>query len=138
MRLSSIVSLVVVTASLALGGCAADAETANDGTQPNVALSDKDKVIAPEEQDRLNDARAIGQIKDLYENPAENTKARDVEKYKTGVVDPRLDVQPGVFGLPPNEKIGAVPVTFGDLNLLQQNIRLEEGFTPYSHQPKDP
>lgn len=136
MRLSSIVSLVVVTASLALGGCAADAETGTDGTQPNVALSDKDKVLAPEEQDRLNDARAIGQIKDLYENPADATKARDVEKYKTGVVDPRLDAQPGVFGLPPNEKIGSVPVTFGDVNILEENIRVEQGFTPYSKKPK--
>jgi len=134
MRLSSIVSLLVVTASLALGGCAAEAETAGDERNPAVVpLSDKDKVVAPEEQDRLNDARQVGQIADLYENPSDATKARDVGSYKGGAADPRIDVTPSPFGQLPQEKIGAVPPTFRPFNVLENSIELEQGFTPYGN-----
>jgi hypothetical protein len=75
MRLSSIVSLVVVTASLALGGCAADAEPATGGTdQPNVALSDPN-APAVEGRDRTGDVGYVQKISDGWANPLEPAQA---------------------------------------------------------------
>jgi hypothetical protein len=134
MRLSSIVSILVVTASFALGGCAADAEP-SDGTGGNVALSDKTKVTEPDNS-RLDDTRQLGTIGDQYANPTDETKARLVEKVSTGVANPRLEIQPSGFGAVPSEKLGATPITFAPVNRLEQAIELEPGYLPYSHHPK--
>ena len=139
MRLSSIVYLLVVTASFALGGCAADAEP-SDGSaasQPNVALSDKNKVIEPVDQSRTSDVSQIGKVTDLYANPSDETRVRDVEKWATGTANPRIDVSPSGFGAVPSEKLGASPLTFQPYNQLEQGIELEPGYLPYSHRPKD-
>ncbi|MDB4936766.1 MAG: hypothetical protein JWP87_3738 [Labilithrix sp.] len=82
MRLSSIVSLVVVTASLALGGCAADAEPATGGTdQPNVALSDPNAPLPG--RDRTGDVGYVQKISDGYANPLETA-------------EPHMQGQPGL------------------------------------------
>ncbi len=104
MRFSSLVSLVVVTASLALGGCAADAETA----------STEDKVTHGGELDtsRTRDVRAINQRSD--ERPsvfADATRARKIETHGSGAVDPRLD---------------ALPPVFGDVQLLGNKVAVED------------
>jgi hypothetical protein len=134
MRLSSIVSLVVVSASLALGGCAADAED-GDTKSPNVALSDKTRVQEPDNS-RLEDTRQLGTIAEQYANPTDETKARLVEKYGSGTSNPRIEIQPSGFGAVPSEKLGAVPITFQPVNQLEQAIELEPGYLPYSHIPK--
>lgn len=138
MRLSSIVSLLVVTASFALGGCAADAEPSDgSASQPNVALSDKNKVIEPVDQSRTADVTQVGKVSDLYANPSDETRVRDVEKWATGTANPRIDVSPSGFGAVPTEKLGASPLTFQPYNQLEQGIDLEQGYLPYSHRPKD-
>lgn len=91
MRFSSLVSLVVVTASLALGGCAADAETASTG----------DNVTKGGELDnsRIRDVRAINQRSDEAPSAfADATRARKIETHGSGAVDPRLDALPPAFG----------------------------------------
>lgn len=136
MRLSSIVSLVVVTASLALGGCAAEAEPTGEGeTNPNVALQAPSVEVV--KNDRTADARQVGQFGELFEHPTDSTKARIVVQYKGGQVDPRIDVSPSPFGQVPGEKLGALPPTFDPPSQLEQAIGVEEGFLPYSHHPKD-
>lgn len=138
MRLSSIVSLLVVTASFALGGCAADAEPSDgSASQPNVALSDKIKVIEPVDESRTSDVDQVGKVSDLYANPSDETKVRDVEKWATGTANPRIDVSPSGFGAVPSEKLGASPLTFQPYNQLEQGVELEQGYLPYSHRPKD-
>jgi hypothetical protein len=70
MRLSSIAAFVVVAASLALGGCAADAEPATGGTeQPNVALSDPNAPAV--ERDRTGDVGYIAKYSEGYADPLE-------------------------------------------------------------------
>ncbi len=135
MRLSSIVSLLVVTASFALGGCAADAEPSDGSTQPNVALSDKNKVVNPIDESRTSDVSQIGKRADLFANPSDETRARDVEKWKTGTANPRIDVSPSGFAAVPTKKLDAVPMTFQPYNQLEQGIDLEPGYLPYSHRP---
>lgn len=137
MRLSSIVSLVVVSASLALGGCAADAENGDDTTQPNVALSDKDKVAVEADTSRTDDARQIGKVSDLYANPSDAAKARLTETYKGGQVDPRIEVQPSVFSQVPSEKLGQFPSAFRPVNPLESGLEAEQEFLPYSGKKKD-
>ena len=131
MRLSSIVSILVVTASFALGGCAADAEP-GPAPNPNVALSDKTRVQEPTDESRLEDTRQVGNIYDEYEHSTDETKARLVEKYGSGVSNPRLEVQPSGFGAVPAEKLGATPITFAPVNQLEQAIEVEPGYLPYS------
>jgi len=136
MRLSSIVSLVVVTASLALGGCAADAEPGTDGTQPNVALSEKnDDVVAPAERDRLNDLTQVGQIKDL-KGEFDFDKASPISVKPEG--DPRFQPLPSVLERIPVDKLTAQPPQFAEENdLLVKGAVLEPGFTPYGKKKKD-
>ena len=133
MRLSSIVSLLVVTASFALGGCAADAEP-SDSNQPNVALSDKNKVVEPDDS-RLEDTRQIGNIADQYQHPTDETQARLVEKWSSGTANPRIEVQPSGFGAVPSTKLGATPLSFRPVNILEESVKLEPGYLPYSHRP---
>jgi hypothetical protein len=136
MRLSSLVSLVVVTASLALGGCAADAEPTSGGTDlPNVALSDPNATV--DRQGRVNDVRYTGKVSDEWAQPTDETRVRQVETHTGGVADPRIDVVPSVFGQPPSEKIGVTPPTFRPVNPLELGVRAETGYQPYSHTKKD-
>lgn len=62
MRLSFLVSVFALT-SVALAGCAADAEPTGSESEPNVALIEPTAPVAP--IDRTNDARQIGTISDL-------------------------------------------------------------------------
>ena len=94
MRFSSIVSLVVVTASLALGGCAADAEPDATKADDNVAHEGEGDVV-----DRTDDTQFVGKYSE--ENHAfltDEARARIIETYNGGAVDPRIDAHPPVFG----------------------------------------
>lgn len=130
MRLSSIVSVLVVTASFALGGCAADAEpTGTD--QPNVALTDKNAPAI--DNDRTGDVAQNAKLTDQYAHPLDETRARQVESWSGGQADPRIDVVPSGFNAVPSEKIGMVPPSFHEVNQLETGIHVEPGLTPYSH-----
>ena len=130
MRLSSIVSVLVVTASFALGGCAADSEpTGTD--QPNVALSNPNAPAL--ETDRTADVGQTGKVTDLYAHPLDETRARQVESWSGGQADPRIDIVPSGFNAVPAGKIGTTPPVFHEVNALEIGARLEEGLTPYSN-----
>jgi hypothetical protein len=132
MRLSSIVSVLVVTASFALGGCAADAEPTSTGTdQPNVALSDPNAPAIA--KDRTGDVAQTGTVSDQYANPSDEVRARQVESYNGGVADPRIDIVPSGFNAVPSQKIAATPPVFHEVNQLLIGARTEPGLTPYSH-----
>ena len=135
MRLSSIVSVLVVTASFALGGCAADAEpTGTD--QPNVALSDPNAPAI--NNDRTSDVSQTGKLTDEYAHPLDETRARQVESWSGGQANPRIDIVPSGFDAVPGTKIGATPPVFHEVNALEIGAKLEDGFTPYSHKPPVP
>lgn len=134
MRLSSIVSLVVVTASFALGGCAADAEQTSGTDQPNVALSDPN---ANANEGRLNDVAQTGKLTDNFANPSDNAKAHGVLHAVGGEVDPRLDITPSGFDPVPQEKIGIPNPLFHVVNPLTIGMKTEPGYTPYSHRKPD-
>lgn len=127
MRLSSILALVVVTASFALGGCAADAEPAD--TTPNVALSDPNADAV--ERDRTQDVVQTGKITDLYAHPTNETVARAVETWSGGTADPRIDAVPSGFDAVPREKLGLQPLH--PPSALELGARVEPGLTPYMH-----
>lgn len=134
MRLSSIVSVVVVTASFALGGCAADAEPSTGETQPNVALTDPNANAGP--HDRTQDVVQTGKVSDEFTHTADEQKARIVERYVGGEVDPRIDVTPSGFNTIPADTSVKLPEglpVFHEVNPLQVGARLEDGYTPYSH-----
>jgi hypothetical protein len=130
MRLSSIVSVLVVTASFALGGCAADAESTGTD-QPNVALSDPNAPAI--ENDRTSDVSQTGKLTDQYAHPLDETRARQVESWSGGVADPRIDIVPSGFNAVPVTKIGNTPPASHEVNQLETGIRQEPGLTPYSH-----
>lgn len=131
MRLSSIVSVLVVTASFALGGCAADAEPTG-GTEPsNVALSDPNATAI--NNDRTADVKQTGKLTDQYANPLDETRARQVENWSSGTADPRIDIIPSGFNAVPDTKIGVTPPVFHEVNQFVIGARQEEGLTPYSH-----
>ena len=136
MRLSSFVSLVVVTASLALGGCAADAEESETGNQPNVALSDPNAPAI--NNDRTSDATQTGKLTDLYAHPLDETRARQVESWSGGQADPRIDIVPSGFDAVPGTKIGVTPPVFHQVNALELGMKNEDGLTPYSHKDPNP
>ena len=133
MRLSSIVSLVVVTASLALGGCAADAEPVTGETQPNVVHSDPN---APAQRDLTQDVGQTGKISDNYANPSDETKARLVEHYVGGEVDPRIVITPSGFDPVNLDKVAQGLPVFHTVSPLQTGIKEDPGYTPYGHVPK--
>ena len=133
MRLSSIVSLVVVTASFALGGCAADAEPTSGTSQPNVALSDPN--AAATDNGRTGDVGVIAKVSDTYANPSDQTKAAGINHY-AGEVDSRLYIPPSGFDAVPEEKIGVSPPVFHQVDPLTLGIAVEPGYQPYSHKPK--
>lgn len=91
MRFSSIVALVVVTASFALGGCAADAEPGDTKTNENVVLEGTSEI------DRTDDARIVGRYAQ-EQHAFLSDEARIVETYKGGGVSARVDAHPPVFG----------------------------------------
>ncbi len=76
MRLSSLVSILVVGSSLVLGGCAADAEPTGGepGTEPIVALQQPSDPVAP--IDRTNDARQVDKVSDFDTGPTAADQAR--------------------------------------------------------------
>ena len=94
MRLSSFVALVVATASLALGGCAADAEPA-EASSPDVV----EHGGAAAGEDRSGDVRLIPKHSDEGSSLAipDSARARLIETYEGDNVDPRLEVQPPSF-----------------------------------------
>lgn len=94
MRFSSLVSLVVVTASFALGGCAADAEPSSSFDDDIV------KLDGDLDGSRTRDVRAVSQHADEASSPvADATRARNIETYGSGAANPRIDAPPPVFGL---------------------------------------
>jgi hypothetical protein len=109
MRLSSIVSLVVVTASLALGGCAADAEPASGGgtDNPNVALSDPTQNV--NQGGRTGDVRLIGRVTDV----------------------------PSGFNGAPTEKIGVTPPAFRYVSPGEVGATTDIVYLPFSDTKKD-
>jgi hypothetical protein len=88
---SSMVSLLVVTASFTLAGCAADAEFPSEEGQPNVALSDPNAKVP--ERDKTKDIGDTAKVSDSYATPSPAIKARLVP----GEVDPRLVNRPSGF-----------------------------------------
>jgi hypothetical protein len=132
MRLSAIVSVLVVTASFALGGCAADAEpTTGSGTpdQPNVALSGTDNSDG-----LINDVGQQGnRYSDNFANPSDEARARRVNTYVAGEANPRIDVQPSPFGLVNTSQIGVQPSVFNPKSNLEVGAALDTGYTPYVH-----
>jgi hypothetical protein len=94
MSFRSILVLVAVTASFALGGCAADAEQ-SPATESDVTAHDGNL----DADRRLDHVRQIGTISDLQPARLDDAaRARIIETYNGGVADPRIDVQPPVFG----------------------------------------
>ena len=134
MRLYPILSLLVVPAAFALAGCAADAEPVGGTDQPNVALTDPNAPAVG--RDRTGDVVQIGKVSDLYANPADETRVRQVETWSGGVADPRIDIVPSGFGAVPRTKIGVTLPVFHEVNPFEIGARAEDGFTPYSHRPK--
>ena len=79
MRLSFLVPVLAVT-SLALGGCAADAEPTGTEPAPNVALTEPTAPVAP--IDRTNDARQTAGIAEfLPQYPSDAERARQGETW---------------------------------------------------------
>jgi hypothetical protein len=139
MRLSSFVSLVVVTASFALGGCAADAEPSSGETQPNVALTDPNANAGP--HDKTQDVGQTGKVSDQYANPADEQRARIVEHYVGGQVDPRIVITPSGFdAIPQNtaREVGEQLPVFHTVSPLGVGIKEVPGYTPYSYDKKNP
>jgi hypothetical protein len=87
-------------------------------------------------KDRTADVGQIGKVSDLYANPADETRVRQVETWSGGVADPRIDIVPSGFGAVPGTKIGVRPPVFHEVNPFEIGARAEDGFTPYSHHPK--
>lgn len=90
MRLSSLASLLVVTASFALGGCAAEAEPTGSGEpgDPNVALGAPGSVIG---NDRTNDAVQVGTVVDQSahsEKMGAGSRFTPLNPYQLGVGAP--------------------------------------------------
>lgn len=133
MRLSSIVSVLVVTASFALGGCAADSEPTTSEPS-NVALTDPNAPAI--NNDRTSDVSQTGKLTDQYAHPLDETRARAVETWSGGAADPRIDIVPSGFDAVPGTKIGVTPPVFHEVNALELGAKLDDGFTPYSHHPK--
>jgi hypothetical protein len=101
MRLPSIVALFVVTASLALGGCAADAESASK-TEENVTHSD-----ALEANNGFAEPSARGKFS--VESPAlvdESERARAIEAPAFGVDETQIANAP--FRMSPKEMAAVV------------------------------
>ena len=85
MRFSSIVALVVVTASFALGGCAADAEPATGSGNDNVTLEG-----TADNDGRANDVRTIAKLSDQVPNHAldDGSHVRIVDTHAGNGVNP--------------------------------------------------
>jgi predicted lipoprotein len=133
MRFSAVVSALVVSASFALGGCAADAEPTTGTDQPNVALSGTQNN--PDQM--LNNVDQAGnRYADNFANPSAEARARTVLTYTGGESNPRIDVQPSPFGVVNMQKVGVEPSVFNPKSALENGIGLESGYTPYSHVPK--
>lgn len=126
MRLSSIVSVVIVTASFALGGCAADAESADDSEDLSVARS-----ATSIDKDSNGALTQVGHIGDQRANPSDVTKAELAGSYVNR--DPRLEPFPSPFGQVPAGKIGAFGRQFDPLSNIERAAEAEEGYQPYSH-----
>jgi hypothetical protein len=137
MRLSSIVSLVVVTASLALGGCAGDAEPASGGgtDNPNVVLSDPTQKV--DQGGRTGDLRLIGRVTDEWQQPSDETRARQVETHTGGVADPRIDVFPSGFNAALTEKVVVTPPAFQYVNTNEVGVTTDLPYRPFSDTSKD-
>lgn len=105
MRLSSIVAILAVTslASLVLGGCAADAETDDDGAaSPNVALIAPATPVAP--IDRTSDARQTASISSLLPpHPSDTARARQGETWSEAALG-RLEAHR--YGEAPSASLG--------------------------------
>jgi hypothetical protein len=133
MRFSALVSALVVSASFALGGCAADAEPTTGTDQPNVALSgtqnNADNLVNNVDQ-------AGNRYADNFANPSAEARARTVLTYTGGAANPRIDIQPSPFGQVPSEKLDVFPSPFNPKSALENGVGLETGYTPYSHIPK--
>ena len=78
----------------------------------------------------------IGRVSDLYANPSDETRARQVETWSSGVADPRIDIVPSGFDAVPGTKIGVTLPVFHEVNRYEIGARADDGFTPYSHRPK--
>ena len=78
MRLSLFVSVLAVT-SVALAGCAADAEPTGSESEPNVAHIAPIAPVAP--IDRTNDARQTGTVSDLLPHPSDAARAHQGETW---------------------------------------------------------
>lgn len=89
MRLSFLVSVLAVT-SVALAGCAADAEPTGSESEPNVALIEPTAPVAP--IDRTNDARQTAGISELLPHPSDTARARQDETWSKVAVE-RLQAQ---------------------------------------------
>ena len=89
MRLSFLVSVLAVT-SLALAGCAADAEPTGSESEPNVALVAPATPVTP--VDRTNDARQTAGISELLPHPSDTARARQDETWSKVAVE-RLPAQ---------------------------------------------
>jgi hypothetical protein len=90
MRFSSIVSLLVVTASFALGGCAADLD-------PATAPQQEQGITESESRDRLEHARFVEKRSDLITSEAD--RARQVATFGEVTANPRIDAPEPSFGV---------------------------------------
>jgi hypothetical protein len=104
MRLSLLVGVLAVTslASLVLGGCAADAETADDEPAPNVALIAPATPVAP--IDRTSDARQTASVSGLLPpHLSDAARARQGETWSEAALG-RLEAHR--YGEAPSESLG--------------------------------
>ena len=160
MRCSSIVALLVVTASFALGGCAADAEPAAGTDNATIAL--QAPAIEQTDSSRTGDVREGAKVGDLRAEqkttPLDAAKARDGLKVSdvsgvSGVSgNSRIEVFPSPFGRVPTEKLGPVPSvrplnqheeaigtaipSVRPLNQYERAVEVDEAFLPFSHDDK--
>ena len=133
MRSAKVFSLVLLTSCVALCGCAADADPASGETQPNIALTEPTGNV---QHDKTQDVGQTGKVSDLYANPADDQRARIIEHYVGGQLDPRIETTVSGFdAIPPQlaTKLGNQLPVFHAVSPLVIGMTEDPGYTPYSH-----
>ena len=99
MRISSFVAVFAVT-SLALTGCAADAEPTGSESEPNVALIEPTAPVAP--IDRTNDARYPADFSKLLPHPSDEARARQTESFSRAELE---KLSAAAYGARPSDSL---------------------------------
>ena len=100
MRISLFVAVFAVT-SLALAGCAADAEPTGSEPDPNdIALVEPTAPVAP--VDRTNDARYPADFSKLLPHPSDEARARQNETFSRAQLE---KLPAAAYGVRPSDSL---------------------------------